>query len=509
MNLDNVTVELRPRSEWEAADLGARMIRRDATTIYAAWFTITLPLFVLAVLMILYTDYPAWALFVFWWFEPLTDGPILHVISRRLFGEHAGIKGTIRETFRLAWRNIIFLVPPYRFHFARSIATPVTQLEGLRGKARRTRASVLNNRIMNYGTGVTVAYQHLFLALYLGAVLIVFAFVPVEYQDTLGMDWFDNFMNESASTAYILQLSLFYFAQTLLHPWFVGAGFGLYINCRTQLEAWDIEVAFRRMVQKRQAGVAGLTNLAVVLLTVALIANPVFAQDDEYVEDNFVDNGFAGYWEDQDVDPAVERVFDSDALSTRTEKMVWQEKNKAEPDSDRDSSDLTLGWLEELGRILSFIFEFWLWIIVAFLGFLIYRTRDIWLPFLQASHMPKKSAQRVMLSSGEITQATLPDDIPGAVRKLWGAGQKRDALSLLFRGSVFYVVTQHGVRLPPSATEGDCVSAVNRHSGPALSSYFEKVVMTWVWCAYGSREPADDALSALCADWPKHYGKTQ
>ena len=512
MNLENVTVELRPRTEWEAADLGARMVRRDARTIYAAWFAITLPLFVLACLAIWYTPYASWVMIVFWWLEPLTDGVILHIISRRLFGERVGIGATLRETLRLAWRNIIFLLPPYRFHFARSIAVPITQLEGLTGARRRARAAVLNSRIMNFGTGVTVAYQHLIMALYFGVMLMVYLFVPTAYQDSVGGTWIETMFVETDRVTYIVQLTFFYIAQSALHPWFVGAGFGLYINCRTQLEAWDIEVSFRRMVNRRGAAATATAVLAAVGLATSLALTPGAAlAQEETPDDNYseVDTGFVGYWEDAEINEALEKVAASDELETFQEDMVWRRKDANDPEPADEPSDLDLGFLAEIGKILSIFVELWLWLVVVGLLILLYMTRDLWLPYLEDLRTPKAKPRRVILSSGEITADVLPSDIPTEVRRLWQAGKKRDALSLLFRGSVFYVVTEHGVRVPPSATEGACVKAVKAHSGEELSSYFEKVVMAWVWLAYGSREPADEQLQSLCDDWSRHYGAAQ
>jgi hypothetical protein len=83
MNLDNVTVELRPRTEWEAADLGARMVRRDTRTIYATWFALTLPLFALACAVIWFSSYPSLASIGFWWLEPLTDGRFGNRLAKR------------------------------------------------------------------------------------------------------------------------------------------------------------------------------------------------------------------------------------------------------------------------------------------------------------------------------------------------------------------------------------------------------------------------------------------
>jgi hypothetical protein len=44
-----------------------------------------------------------------------------------------------------------------------------------------------------------------------------------------------------------LPLTFAYFVVVLfLEPFYVAAGFAMYLNRRTQLEAWDIEQEFRR-----------------------------------------------------------------------------------------------------------------------------------------------------------------------------------------------------------------------------------------------------------------------
>ncbi len=511
MNLENVTVEMRPRSEWEAADFGVRMIRRDANSIYRTWFAITLPLLSLALLAIVYSPYPTLAAFVYWWLEPVADGPILQIISQRLFGEKADVRAALRATGKLAWRNKIFLISPYRFHVARSIAMPLTQLEGLKGEVRRNRAKVLNPRILNYGTGVTIAYQHLAIALYGGIVLLVFLFVPTEYQETIGLDWFSLFWQDDGRGARVLNLLLVYVAQTALQPWFVGAGFGLYINCRTQLEAWDIEVAFRRMAQRRRNGLATALVLALLVVPVALLPGTTMAQDapdTDYDETATSDPGFAGFWTDDEVRPVLDDVMASDALKSTQEVETWQKIDKDEqtPEADSKSRDGIMELIRRIGRIVSFLVEFALWIAVGLLLWFLIATRKHWQPYLTRSPRTATSRSRVILASGEVTADKLPDDIPAETLRLWRAGQQRKALSLLYRASVFAAVTRYGVRLPPSATEGVCISAVREQTDETQAAFFRKIVTAWTWCAYAARQPADDTVLQLCREWPQHYG---
>lgn len=513
MNLENVTVEMRPRTEWEAVDLGARMVRRDAAAIYRIWFSITLPMLFLAMLLIFYSPYAAIAPLLYWWFEPLADGPILRIISRRLFGEDADVRAALRAAPRLAWQNKIFLFTPYRFHFARSIAMPLTQLEGLKGAARRARAKVLNLRILNHGTGVTVAYQHLALALYMGVILIGFVLVPAGYQDTIGTDWLGVFWGENDRAASALGLIVVYIAQTSLQPWFVGAGFGLYINCRTQLEAWDIEVAFRRMLQRRESGLAAALILAILAMPAVLMCETAVAQEStpSYPDETSTgDPGFSGYWSEEESRAAITSVIADERLKTTSEFTEWQALDQDEPEPIDDAG--ALGWwvalIEGFVGLISFIVEFGLWLAVAFLLGLIIATHKRWLPYLGMAKKPKRAGKRITLASGRVSAEQLPDDIPGDVARLWRNGERRKALSLLYRGSVFAAVTRHGVRLPPSATEGACVSAIDQQTDSAQADYFRKVVSVWMQCAYGFRDPDEAAVLPLCSEWPKHYGNT-
>lgn len=505
MNLENVTVEMRPRSEWEATDFGARMVRRDARAIYAVWFAVTLPFLALALLLNFFTSYGAFALLLYWWFEPVADGAILRIISRRLFGEDADVRATLKSVPRLAWMNRLYLLTPYRLHFARSVAMPITQLEGLKGAARRSRSKVINLKIFNYGVGITAAYEHLVLALYFGIMLIGYTFVPEIYRDTLGDGWLELFWRDTSSIATAIGLIAFYIAQSALQPWYVGAGFGLYINCRTQLEAWDIEVAFRRMVQRRAGGVATAVLLAFFVVPQLLSPTTAIAQETES------DPGFVGFWNDDEVEAALESIESSDALQTREEVTEWQRirKDESEAEEEEEDANLTRDMIDTFFKLVSQALEFGLWIGVAILLLIVFLTRDRWLPYLGLPGQTPHSERRIFLAGGELTADQLPDDIVAEVRKAWHAGRKREALSLLYRGSVFAAVKQHGVRLPRSATEGSCVRAVSAQMETSHANFFRRVVQLWVRCAYGNQDPDDDAMLPLCDEWSQHFGAAQ
>ena len=71
MQLNDATLEIRPRSAWEAIDLGALLARRHARLLMLSWALLTLPVF--ALLSLLFWSHPSLALLLFWWLKPLYE----------------------------------------------------------------------------------------------------------------------------------------------------------------------------------------------------------------------------------------------------------------------------------------------------------------------------------------------------------------------------------------------------------------------------------------------------
>ena len=100
----------------------------------------------------------------------------------------------------------------------------------------------------------------------------------------------------------------------------------------------------------------------------------------------------------------------------------------------------------------------------------------------------------------------LPDDIPSAVQQLMKEQRFTDAASLLYRGALNEVDTRHALGLDSSATEGDWLREVQRHSPAALATFFQSVTRAWQYTAYAHQPPPGDDLLTLCRQWPHHFG---
>ncbi len=96
-----------------------------------------------------------------------------------------------------------------------------------------------------------------FLAFEVGLVIAFVAFFVILTPTWVGMDWellLDRFIEGNlAPLAYKVWWLLVAGVVILLDPLYVGTGFAVYLNRRTGLEGWDLEIAFRRMARRIRA----------------------------------------------------------------------------------------------------------------------------------------------------------------------------------------------------------------------------------------------------------------
>ena len=128
MELEKLSVRLRPRGGWEALDLGFQMARSWWRPVWGVWCAVYLPAAV--VLYAVFWGNPGYAIVALWWLKPVFDRFVLHVVSRAVFGTPP----TVAEALA-AWRDILQpglaagLFWVQRLSPWRSFTLPVWQLE--------------------------------------------------------------------------------------------------------------------------------------------------------------------------------------------------------------------------------------------------------------------------------------------------------------------------------------------------------------------------------------------
>jgi hypothetical protein len=131
----------------------------------------------------------------------------------------------------------------------------------------------------------------------------------------------------------------------------------------------------------------------------------------------------------------------------------------------------------------------------------IYLVKNLQVFAFRAKDEVQFEAPKVVMGM-QITRESLPDDILAAAMAAWDAGNAREALSLLYRGSLSWLVTQRRVPIRDSDTEEDCLSHVAQHAPQPEATFFHQLTGAWVQTAYATLPVTRDEVMHLCARWP-------
>jgi hypothetical protein len=103
----------------------------------------------------------------------------------------------------------------------------------------------------------------------------------------------------------------------------------------------------------------------------------------------------------------------------------------------------------------------------------------------------------------DIRPETLPADIGAAVRALWLAGERRAALSLLYRGTLSRLVHSYAVAIGDASTEGDCIRLARATLPAERGDFVAALVGAWQLAVYGDRPLANEHVLRLCDDFDR------
>jgi len=238
MQIEAIALVLRPRSIWEGCDLGVRLLQSWFKSVYVCFLAIALPLF--AVCLATYPLAQWLPGLLIWLSKPWLDRTILFALSRALFGEAsapADVWGARRSVW---WSNIGFLMLQ-RLSGSRSFKEPILQLEGLSGRELKERIRQVTLRHRGVARTMTFAFANGELAVFASIMALQVWLGP----HLTGTEW-TSLADVFGSKEGLFSSMAYAAAVAFVEPFYVAAGFGLYLNRRVELEAWDIEQEFRR-----------------------------------------------------------------------------------------------------------------------------------------------------------------------------------------------------------------------------------------------------------------------
>lgn len=498
MKLDDITANIRLRSPWEAADLGFAMVQYNARWIFPAW---TLSLFSLALIswLLMPADYKVYAPWLIWWLKPWYDRVLLHILSHQMFDQRLTTADIFSAMPRLFTRSGLFGGLLWRRpSFSRGFNLPIWQLEQLRGKARRERQNLLHIQAQSHAVWLTISCILLEMVIMLSLYALIVLLDPTEGSwDYLSSAFTESFDVEKEFWGTIVYVVIYTISVWLVEPLYVAASFSLYLNRRTQLEAWDIELAFRKLGDRLSA--LAQTPLALAFAVLLLLAgntlspNPAFAAEpsNEYLAEERLPP--------EDSTQQIDAIMQLDEFSNVRTVKRWQRIDKDEKDKDDEPFEIA----ESLQLLFANITKILLWIGVIALVVLLFVYRERLLAMLKPlQRQPTQQTAPDILFGMDIRPESLPDDIAAASRSLWQAGQHREALSLLYRGALMRLTRKDGVPVQDSHTEGDILHLARDYIGGGQRiAWLTAVTRAWQGCAYGHRTPPDEQVVPLFDGW--------
>lgn len=517
MDLERTAAVLRVRTGWEASDLGIAMLRRWWRPLLGGWLLVTLPLAV--VLAGLLHEHPFWALLILMALEPFLDRLALHVLSRALFGATPSARDLLRELPRFASTAPVRVWLRYRWMGGRAVIQPIALLEGLRGKALRARERLLLERQRGSALAIGLVAQLASLVVTLGLMGLVLFIAPKEllppFADGLPFGSLEQWLDPSVSwLAWVTWIAA-------LLGWSLGAclntcaGFALYVNRRTLLEGWDVDLAFRRIAERarreragREAALeragasaarAARALLIAVLVGFASLAGRAHASAPSAHALAAARPGSSAAQGDPGAPSAptptpgevAREVLAGPDFGGFVERREWSFSGG--PDSSGvwalGSALQVAGWIAA-GLALAAV---------------VYTVLRQLAPRAEtgaAEHEPEAPSELFGL---DLRPESLPADVVGAARAHWRAGRAVEALGLLYRAAIAALVGAHGLRLQRSDTEGDCLARVESLPDRARAACFSELTRAWLVSAYSAQRPSEAEVERLFESFARHF----
>lgn len=478
-------INFRRRSVWESFDLGVHLVVKRLFFYMALYFVAVLPLYVLST--IIFFNNPTWSLVVIWWLKPMFEAGLVLALSKQALGEKLSFSGSLKSTWRMCFRyRIIGDLLIRRLSSKRAIILPITVLEKVTGERHKTRRREISYRTGSSSSMLMLFGVHFESILLYGCILllswILFKdltqnFLPqqpfnLKYIEALA-DWFmradHHWIWHVFNLLYVLVLSFW-------EPLFVAMCFALYLQVRTETEAWDIGLVFNQLAERlRNVGMAILMGFifsgSVLVSDIANAETPPNRQQVEQTQQKSVGSKPFGRVESEN-------------------SRIWKEKkfNKSSSYTHAPS----------FGNVLLFM------LIISAIGGALYL---MWKLQLFKSNVEDEKPQVVERIFGmDVRRESLPENLTDVARNL-AKTDARAAISLLYRGLLVHLIHQERATLRDSMTEQEILNLVQaKHIH--LSEITERFTKTRIASAYAHIQADEAHILQLCNDYDNLTRKT-
>lgn len=498
--LNSGILALRRRSLWEAADMGLLLWRRNLGYLIVFF---AIPFWVCAFALLLAGNAGladllpgglrgnlsllcAWL--ILWWFNPLFDRFVLHVVARRYFEPSVPFRHLFRGLGASLCRGLAGDLLWRRFSPWRAAVMPIRVLErggparDRKGKRVTARKRALVNGGLHFCIFLSAWCPLLQWMLVGGETLFIF-FISGLFSDTFQTEGqtFGLFSGSGGLYLYTVWCVNYLVVESL----YVCMGFGLYLNSRVEVEGWDIELLFRTFVtryRKAAALVLLLFGLGLPRLTGVWGQSPAPGSLPPEL-------GAAMPAE------VLEEILDREI---RGERKTWGIRFKVEEEEPEPGTvtGTYFSWVDVLKKYGAILLRGVLILALAALVLVcvifVYRRRNrlfqpVEAPDIRGSRPVPAPAPEFLLEEAE-----------GSYRR----GLLREAWGLCYAAVLEALTRCYRLRFPPGATEYRCLALVRRHPAgrqTGLERSFADLIRHWTALAYGGIRPPGGAFEQTLA----------
>lgn len=514
MDLNKINARLAPRSSWQAVDVGTRLYRRWWRQASLVWLVFTaLPFAALA-------GYAAatrsvWPLLVFWWLKPLWERPLLAFYGRALFGDYPSPLTLLRQFPRYGLNGLAAQLTWRRFSPSRGFLTGVWQLEGSRGERVSGRIGVLLRPPGQRAGTLTFTVLGLEHAMTVALVVLAMTLVPWQFN----MEWSVWFQEQGHLQWGFVNLA-WYLVLMVTEPLYVATSFALYLNQRTWLEGWDLQLGLTRIGKRRQRAGQGGAALLVLLALFGAAPHQVEAQApaESRLKSLLQEQSRSDFSRDNDTtdqtDPKQQAI---ELLASDTFMPFEERQDRRLRESLRDDDDPDNWWEDLLRRLLDqeadaddrdplavpdALITGLGYLLLALLLLVIVLMVRRYLPGLGGRQPDGKPVMPVRVAGLDTRAESLPADLALALEQELDRGDVRAALALLLRDGLVTLFQYRPLPLTAGATEQDCLRAYRSELGDApVIPWLTTLINAWTRTAWAHRPSDQHTVRELMAQW--------
>lgn len=539
MQLNNFQAVAKKRSGWEAIDLGCTMARAWFFKLWLVWL---IPAgMCLLIFSFIFRNEPSYASLITWLLKPVWERPLLYIASQQLFGERVSFRNVIRNFIKCNTKDWFWWLTLRRLLPSRGFTMPVTVLEGLTGRNRSDRINLLQRRFSSPANWLLISAVHieLFIVFAIGAAVAMLMPAGVE------LHWQSIFFEHVNVSTHLYNLA-WLLSASLIAPFFVCAGFSLYLQRRIDLEGWDIEIHFRQLAARLEKQKLRLTSsennsffplsglvIATCFAVGLSISAPESIAEDGYVkvkDANFELASEAQTTRAENTDE-TEYVYSQrveakrlahDILSKEPFYYTKTEETLAlKPKEETAIPEWLIRfaeWLSKMGGFFSFmadiishlalIVEVFLWIGLALIiALILWRYRE-WirrsLDYFKETDIEQEPVVPKELFGIVLEDEPLPEDVAAEALAYWSRNEHRAAFALLLRATILQCA-ECGCQFKDGYTEFECSSVVKSMLEEKRSTSFSQLISHWQQLAYAHRKCSDDVFTQLCDAYREYW----